>query len=346
MDLRHRHADRPQRPDPLADPAEHPFDRCPRDVGGRQVREPNAVQRARRVRQVRRPLPFEIRDADEPFGAGRSRQCQRAEMRMIDIEQIGVDVEDPRRIERADQGQEPAGGIGEARDDTGGVMCRQLADQGDDSRGPQRHGDLTRPEIKSERRAGIVPAPWSQDHLPAVDHHGRHAFAGPQDLRQLQGTVRTGRRRDDVRAIDVLDRVEIPGPGRVRSISGEGLQAGLVHQLPAEPVVRQGNGRRPRQVLRLMFRQPPQLGHRDGGDGHHTRTIRPHLATAVLVPVTEFPDEISSGPARSGVVPQDRVADDSAVLVQRHHAVLLTADGDGLDVLQTSRLADRLSEGP
>jgi len=73
-------------------------------------------------------------------------------------------------------------------------------------------------------------------------------------------------------------------------------------------------------VGRLVLGEPAQLANSESSQRHRPDGLRPRLPTAELL------DEVSSGPSRSGVVPQQRGSHYRAGLVQTDHPVLLTTD--------------------
>ncbi len=85
-------------------------------------------------------------------------------------------------------------------------------------------------------------------------------------------------------------------------------------------------------VGRLGVGEPPELGRGEGGDRDDADGIGPRLPAGGLVAVAEFGDQVGRGPGGTDVVPEQRVPDDGAVLVEADHAVLLAADGDRGDV--------------
>ena len=60
----------------------------------------------------------------------------------------------------------------------------------------------------------------------------------------------------------------------------------------------------------------------------------------------ELGDEVVGGLGGAGVVPQQRISHDLAVLVEQHHAVLLATDGDGGDAVEEAATARLLPGRP
>jgi hypothetical protein len=61
--------------------------------------------------------------------------------------------------------------------------------------------------------------------------------------------------------------------------------------------------------------------------------------------MARFEDQLFRIRRGAGVVPQQGRADHVSGLIKAHHAVLLTAHGDGVDVVQAARLRDRFLQG-
>jgi hypothetical protein len=87
-------------------------------------------------------------------------------------------------------------------------------------------------------------------------------------------------------------------------------------------------------VGRFMVGEPAQLAHRDCGDGHDTDAFGP------LVRATQIRDELCGRFTRPGIVPQQRISDNRARLVEAHHAVLLRADRYRFDIVEAANRAD------
>ena len=89
---------------------------------------------------------------------------------------------------------------------------------------------------------------------------------------------------------------------------------------------------------RFVLGHPAQLGHRERRRRHRSDRVGTGLRTAEML---DHLADLRRGPQ---VVPQQRRPDDGSGVVQRDHAVLLTADGDRRRPLQQSgtRLLQRL----
>ena len=68
------------------------------------------------VGPVGRALAAVVGQQGEPVGAGRRAQGEVGELLVVDAEQGGLQVEDPRGVHRGDHREEAAGGVGEAGD--------------------------------------------------------------------------------------------------------------------------------------------------------------------------------------------------------------------------------------
>ena len=87
-------------------------------------------------------------------------------------------------------------------------------------------------------------------------------------------------------------------------------------------------------VRGLGVPQPPQLRRGERGDRHDAG------APGVLVGA-HLVDQVARRLRRTGVVPEQGVADDAALGVEHDHAVLLPADRDGLDAVESAGVGER-----
>jgi hypothetical protein len=78
--------------------------------------------------------------------------------------------------------------------------------------------------------------------------------------------------------------------------------------------------------VQLVLGEPAQLGDGEGRDRHRSRRGRPR-------PGAELGDQVARRRGRAGVVPEQGGAYHVAGLVEEDHAVLLSADADGNDVV-------------
>ena len=123
----------------------------------------------------------------------------------------------------------------------------------------------------------------------------------------------------------------------VRSVADIGRAA----QPPRQPVVRQAHRGGRGGVFGFVVGEPAQLAHGDRGDGHHADAFRPFRGAA------EFVDEFGRRGTGASIVPQQRISDDFAGVVQAHHAVLLGAHRDGGHVVEATGVLDGgLQRGP
>ena len=81
----------------------------------------------------------------------------------------------------------------------------------------------------------------------------------------------------------------------------------------------------------VVLGHPAQFGDSERGHWHRADSIGPGLSAELI-------DEIGCGRGRSGVVPQQRRADDVTLGVEEHHAVLLRPDRDRTDVVEAARV--------
>jgi hypothetical protein len=72
-------------------------------------------------------------------------------------------------------------------------------------------------------------------------------------------------------------------------------------------------------VLRLVIGEPTQLGRRNRRDRHDTDAVGPLPRTAQLG------DELTGRITRASIVPQQRISDYSARIIETYHAMLLGA---------------------
>ena len=114
---------------------------------------------------------------------------------------------------------------------------------------------------------------------------------------------------------------EVAGAGGVAAVGDEVVEGAGTAQLPGEPVVREAHGGRARGVLRLVGREPAQLGGGDRRDRQRARRVRPRLRA-------QLGHQVGGRLRRAGVVPQQRGPHDLAVGVEAHHAVLLARHRD------------------
>ena len=110
---------------------------------------------------------------------------------------------------------------------------------------------------------------------------------------------------------------EIPGSAGVAAVGAQVADVGRSAQPPGQPVVWQTHRGRRIGMSGFLVGEPAQLGDRDGGDGHHTDTLRP------LLGAIQLRNKLKSGGTGSSVVPQQCISHHIARLVQAHHPVLL-----------------------
>ena len=217
-----------------------------------------------------------------------------------------------------------AGDVGDGRgrhggDDAGG------ADRDDDVAGPGGQAERgrrvvagARPEhAPTHRRARRPARPVRRPGARPAGGRASPAPAGRGGTRRCGPTSRRCRWR------------------RPRSVASEPRLA-VGRQPPGQPVVGQADGGGAVGVRRLGVGQPAQLGRGEGGDRDHADGVGPRLPAGGLVAVAELGDQVGRGAGGADVVPEQRVADDGAVLVEADHAVLLPAHGQRGDVGETA----------
>jgi hypothetical protein len=226
-----------------------------------------------------------------------------------------------------------ARGVGEAGDGAGDVGDRGGRDRRDDARGADRHHDVAGAGGETECGGGVVArARPERRRAPGqyADLLGRSRDPGNGGPSAAHGQF------EEVVAV-------LAGAGRpvgraagVPAVGGEVPETSPVRQPPGEPVVRQADGGRAVGVGGLGVGEPAELGRGEGGDRHEPDGVGPCLPAGRLVAVPEVGDQVGGGAGRPHVVPQQGVADDGAVLVEAHHAVLLAAHRQGRDVGQAT----------
>ena len=113
-----------ERVDRVGKSAEHSLDGRPREILRCQILPTDAVKRSASIGQIGGSFPIEVREHDESAGTGFGGERQSGEGFHIDAEEFSGAGEDARSVQRAHQRQEDTGGIGEARDQAGGVFGR------------------------------------------------------------------------------------------------------------------------------------------------------------------------------------------------------------------------------
>jgi hypothetical protein len=109
-------------------------------------------------------------------------------------------------------------------------------------------------------------------------------------------------------------------------------------QAPGEPVVGEGHGRDTSRGIRFGITKPPELRRRERCDRNDARAAGV-LGGAHLV------DQVARRLRRPRVIPEQRVTDDAAVGVEHDHAVLLPADRDRSDAVESARIGEGREQG-
>ena len=200
------------------------------------------------------------------------------------------------------------------------------AERDDDVAGPQAPGPSAAPMLSP------VPAATSQ---PAAVCPAASAGAATRGTASSRAEARAGAGRGGSRR---CPRTSSRCRRRRRGRWSTARNRCPCEDPPGQPVVRQHDAGGPSGVLRLVLGQPAQLGHREARRPARGRRRRPRPGPPSSA--------IRSAAARrgAGVVPQQGVAHDGAVLVEGHHAVLLAPDGDRGHAVEDA-VAARLLEG-
>ena len=271
-----------------------------------------------------------------------------------------------------------AGAVGKARDGTRQIVGRVFGDGCGHAGGAEGYGYVTDRHAQSQRSHGVVAAARC-DQASAVDVSACDCGGGLDCRRvarsqygrqddgvgmRLGGLIAFGRLEhhgDQVAAVFAGGGIVIDGAGSVGTVGEQGVEMGVLTlgdravagNAPAQPVVRQADGRDLLGVLRFVFRNPGHLGQRVGGDGGGADGLDPALLASGDW-IFRFAVDgrggahlfDQGGGLRSGayVIPQHGVTNHVALPVQNHHAMLLSADGQGFDVIQSAGLFRGLKE--
>jgi len=237
-----------------------------------------ALENPCRVRPIGRSFTVQVGQQGQPAGAGGGRQCQLAELGVVDPQQIADDGEHPRGVDRGDQRQVSTGRVGEPGHRSGRVRHRSVGHAEGGAGGADGDGHIAVAEPESQCRCHVVTSPRAEG---GAGWGSRGHRCGRDDRRQ--GDLRvTGRSTERPlgqfgQPLPASRRV-IPGPRRVAVIGGH-RSAGAVPagQFPGEPVVWQQDGRCSGCIIRLVFGQPAELG-----DGERRGRDRTNLVGAPL----------------------------------------------------------------
>ena len=242
--------------------------------------------------------PSKYGHQDRAAGARRGGQGEVGEAGVVDAEQPRGGVEHPRRVERGDQRQEAAGGVGEAGDDAGGVGRRDVGD-----------ARRRRPRCRSRRRRRRARAP-GRARRPRCRRCPARAAAPPASRAGAARSARATRGSAGVVAEGELEQVAAVVAGGRRPVAGAAGVAAVGDQVverrrcrepPGQPVVGQADGGRAGGRSGSWSREPAQLGDREGRDRAPSRPRRP---TPSGPPSSAMRSVGRAG--RAGVVPQQR----------------------------------------
>ena len=103
--------------------------------------------------------PLEVGDEDQPAGAGRRRQREVGQHRVVDPEQGGRGVEHPGGVEGRDQREVVARRVGEPGHCPGDIGDRRRRDPGDDPGGADRDDDVPGRAASPSAAAALSPVP-------------------------------------------------------------------------------------------------------------------------------------------------------------------------------------------
>ena len=270
------------------------------------------------------------------------------------------------------------GAVGEAGYGAGQVVGWVLGDGCGHAGGAQGNGHVADGHAQSQRCHGVVAAAGGEqaaafdvlagDGRIGLDgggvarpqHGGQHDGLGVR-LRGFGAFRGLEHHGDQVAAVFVRRGIVVDGAGGVGTVGEQRVEMGVLAfgdrtvagDAPAQPIVGQADGGDFLGVFGLVLGHPCHLGQRVGGDGGGAYGLDPTLLAsgdwvfrlAVLCGrCAELFDQSRSLGRRTGVVPQHRIADHIALVVEDHHAVLLAADGQRGYVVQAAGLLGGLLE--
>ena len=271
-----------------------------------------------------------------------------------------------------------AGAIGETGHCTGQIVGRIFGNGRGHAGSAQRNGNVAHAHAKSEGRHGVVASArcdgatalnvLAGDFRTCLDcggvarsKHGRqHDRVGMLACRF--GTFRWFKHHgDQIAAVFVGSGIVIDGAGSVGTVGEQRFQVCVLAfcdwtvacDTPAQPIVRQADRGDLLGVFRLVFSHPRHFGQREGSNGGGSDGLDPallatrdHIFRFALFggSLAHLLDEGRGLRRRAYVVPQHGVANHTALLIENHHAVLLTADGKCLNVVKSTGLLGCLKE--
>ena len=212
------------------------------DVGADAGQEPGGA------RAVGGAFTVEVRHEHEPVGARRRRQRQLVEPARFDAQEAGDGVGDLGGVERADERQEPAGGVGEAGDGAARIGRGDVDDAEGGAARAEAEGHVAGGEGQAERRRHVVAGARRDHHGPSPRSLPRPGGIGGSEHRRqhrfpVQRVVDQG---EEVGSISPLRRRPPTGAGRIAPIGGEASRESV-----GEPVVRQQHPTEPPEDLGL-----------------------------------------------------------------------------------------------
>ena len=272
-----------------------------------------------------------------------------------------------------------AGAVGKAGNGAGQVVHRVFSDGRGHAGSAERYGHIAHGHAEAQRGHGIVSAAGADDAaafnvlagnggvgldggcLTRAQHGGQHNGVGVG----LGGFLALGRGQhhgDEIAAVLVMRGIVVNGAGSVGTVGEQGFEMSVLalgHRAiagdtPAQPIVRQTDGGNLLGVLRLVLGHPRHLGQRVGGDGGGSDGLDPALLAAGGHVVrfvalgrscTELVDQGGGLRGGTGVIPEHRIANHVALLVENDHAMLLAANREGRDIVKPAGLLGGLGEG-
>ena len=257
-------------------------------------------------------------------GGGRQRQC--IELLERDPEEPGHRVGHLGGVERADEGEESPGGVGEPGYRPRGIGAWSVCDRARHAARPEAEAEVTRTQAEAQGTGHIVAGTRPHDRLGAGPFAGNRV--GAEHRREHGIPVHpVVDQRQQVGPVATLGRGPVPGARGVPPVRGH-----LTGEAEGEPVVGEEHGGHAPERLGLAALQPPELGDGEAGQGD---------APTRLGPCTTAPGERSQElpgvGCRLGVVPQLGGPHDVTPSVEDDGTMLLRGDGDGrrLDIVGT-----------
>ena len=234
---------------------------------GVAIRQRHALQRRRRVRQIRGALALEVRDQAQSARVW-NRQGGLVELLVPQARHPPHRVDNPRCVQRARQRQPPPRRVRKARDQAGRIRHSRLRHRRDHARRPKAQHRRARTQIHAEGRRRVITSARPQGDLAPASRlvpvsHDLVRFRDPRQHNALGTLLVTAQRLgENVTPIRRPRPIHVPRPRGVRPIRRQPLQAQALETArdpPCQIVVRQAHRSHTLGRLRLVIRQPPQL---------------------------------------------------------------------------------------